>query len=112
MSAGHGHLGSIETNLQQLEALAPGSDEYTTVSGNDVVPDVIISDIALLDTNSSDVDTPSPFTFPKGATPGTFLHDILEGKALKDVLEKRDLCGFIKSPASNSYDGLYKETRV
>jgi exodeoxyribonuclease V beta subunit len=37
------------------------------------------------------------FTFPKGAKPGTFLHDTLEGKALHDVSENPSFRDLLKT---------------
>ncbi len=54
----------------------PGLDEMTKAAE------------PLVDVMESVEESPAQtrFTFPKGANPGTFLHDTLEGKALHDVL--------------------------
>ena len=61
----------------------PGLDEMTRVV--DPLEEALLVGGATEMTEESLIPERSRFTFPKGANPGTFLHDTLEGKALHDV---------------------------
>ncbi|MCV2401285.1 exodeoxyribonuclease V subunit beta [Marinomonas sp. C2222] len=50
----------------------------------------------------------SRFTFPKGATPGTFLHDVLEGKALQKTLDKPSFNDLLKVQYSTDMANFYE----
>jgi exodeoxyribonuclease V beta subunit len=73
----------VEDKDRQDESL-PGRDESI------LMIDPLIDDTEIAETaRFSDQTTPEQnrFTFPKGANPGTFLHDTLEGKALHGVMD-------------------------
>lgn len=67
----------VEAKLQHDESL-PGLDEMTRLT------DVFEEDI--LSAEESVEPVQNRFSFPRGAQPGTFLHDTLEGKALHEVM--------------------------
>ena len=68
---------------------APGLDEMTRVL--DPLAELVDEPDTLLEPQSN------RFTFPKGAKPGTFLHDTLEGKALHDVASAPSFKDLLKS---------------
>ncbi|WP_239543991.1 exodeoxyribonuclease V subunit beta [Marinomonas foliarum] len=67
----------VVEDKEQHDESVPGLDETTRLL------DPLVEDIDVKD--SQEVPEQNRFTFPKGAKPGTFLHDTLEGKALHDV---------------------------
>lgn len=48
------------------------------------------------------------FTFPKGAKPGTFLHDTLEGKALHDVSDNPSFTDLLKTSHHKRMNDFYE----
>jgi len=67
----------VEAKEQHDESL-PGLDEMARLS------DVFEEDLLIADEPVEPVQ--NRFSFPRGAQPGTFLHDTLEGKALHEVI--------------------------
>ena len=78
---------------QEAEHSVPGLDESVKAQSSDTEPNVeeIETDVPL------DLDEVSRFTFPKGAKPGTFLHDLLEGTALVGSLDEVNFSDLLKS---------------
>ena len=79
----------VVEDKEKHDASVPGLDETTR----------------LVDPLEDDVDVPdllaepeqNRFTFPKGAKPGTFLHDTLEGKALHNVTDNPSFRDLLKT---------------
>lgn len=67
----------VVEDKEQHDESVPGLDETTRLL------DPLAEDVDVKD--SQEAPEQNRFTFPKGAKPGTFLHDTLEGKALHDV---------------------------
>lgn len=77
-------INDAQTAERRLDTTEPGLDEFTRLTkDDDVIP------VAQNEPINTELEAlfPSPFTFPKGAEAGTFLHDLLEGKGLPDKLE-------------------------
>ncbi|EAQ63779.1 exodeoxyribonuclease V, 135 kDa subunit [Marinomonas sp. MED121] len=79
---------------QEKEHSEPGLDESVTVS-SEILEQASALDEAVL--TDLDNEEPSCFTFPKGAKPGTFLHDLLEGNALLGELDKVSFADLLKT---------------
>ncbi|MBD5769970.1 exodeoxyribonuclease V subunit beta [Marinomonas colpomeniae] len=80
----------------------PGLDEMTRVV--DPLEGALLAGITEV-TEESLIPERNRFTFPKGANPGTFLHDTLEGKALHDVTSDPSFKDLLK----NSHHKLMAE---
>ncbi|MBR7887326.1 exodeoxyribonuclease V subunit beta [Marinomonas sp. A79] len=78
----------------------PGLDENTRIT------ETIVDDIEQIEETGEPI--PSRFTFPKGAKPGTFLHDTLEGKALHSVLANPTFGDLLKNSHSSLMSAFYE----
>ncbi|KZM38581.1 exodeoxyribonuclease V [Marinomonas sp. SBI22] len=80
---------------QEAEHSEPGLDEFTKVETLEQSQPQLVDEVAQQDVLVSDEKT--CFTFPKGAKPGTFLHDLLEGNALIGSLEEVSFADLLKT---------------
>ncbi|TDO98925.1 exodeoxyribonuclease V subunit beta [Marinomonas balearica] len=93
-----GSYSSLVVEAPHEVSFQPGFDEVG-------LEDVTLSNAPALDVEQQEEpsvpDEHSRFTFPKGANPGTFLHDVLEGKAFNGV-------SFRKQTQDASFSDLLK----
>jgi len=84
----------------------PGLDELVTVEPIDAMsaslPEQIVEPTVEPQANR--------FTFPRGAAPGTFLHDLLEGKALLEAIENPSFADLIKTNQQANMAAYYQRT--
>lgn len=74
----------------------PGLDEFTRI---DLLDELNLNEDDTLAVQVN--EEPSCFTFPKGAKPGTFLHDLLEGNALIDSVDDVSFADLLKTQYQN-----------
>lgn len=79
----------VVEDKERHDESVPGLDETTRLV------DPLLDEIVELDPLAKPEH--NRFTFPKGAKPGTFLHDTLEGKALHDVSENPSFRDLLKT---------------
>lgn len=84
----------------KVDESVPGFDEATRVI------DPIIEDVEVPNELMEPVQ--NRFTFPKGAKPGTFLHDTLEGKALHSTIAKPSFNDLLKNSHHNLMGAFYE----
>lgn len=97
------HTVSSQYDIEHAET--PGFDEFTNLSAtnaNSTMSTLALDDHSLGQIDPHDVEELTPFTFPKGAKPGTFLHDLLEGKALQGELKQVSFADLLKAQHQTS----------
>ncbi len=90
---------SVLATEQEKEHSEPGLDESIKVDAvEQIEPELSDESELLLPLLTDEVNR---FTFPKGAKPGTFLHDLLEGNALLGTLETVSFADLLKTQHQN-----------
>jgi len=91
---------SVLATEQEKEHSEPGLDESIKVDAVDQIEPELSDESELLLPLLT--DEASRFTFPKGAKPGTFLHDLLEGNALLGSLDTVSFADLLKTQYQNT----------
>ena len=86
---------SVLAQEQEKEHSEPGLDESITVDEGELTVSPVTDENELIGELVD--DEASCFTFPKGAKPGTFLHDLLEGNALVSSVENVCFADLLKT---------------
>ncbi|AEF55589.1 exodeoxyribonuclease V subunit beta [Marinomonas posidonica] len=82
----------------------PGLDELVTVEPMDAMSVPLPEAIAELTVEPQ----ANRFSFPRGAAPGTFLHDLLEGKALLETIDKPSFADLIRTNQQANMAAYYQ----
>jgi exodeoxyribonuclease V beta subunit len=90
---------SALASVQEKEQSEPGLDESIKLDVSEQFEPQQTENNGLLEPLIA--DEASRFTFPKGANPGTFLHDLLEGNALTGSLETVSFADLLKTQYQN-----------
>ncbi|REG84394.1 exodeoxyribonuclease V subunit beta [Marinomonas pollencensis] len=93
----------VEAAEQQDQSL-PGLDEMTRLQ--DVFEELAEGDSLLLE-EAGEVSQ-NRFSFPRGAKPGTFLHDTLEGKGIQEVVSEPSFRDLLKTSNQASMAAFYE----
>lgn len=89
-----GSYSSLVVEQSDVENSEPGLDESVTVEVEENLSPSSAEEDALAELVSDEMTC---FTFPKGAKPGTFLHDLLEGNALIGSLGEVSFADLLKT---------------
>jgi len=93
----------VEATEQNDESL-PGLDEMTRLQ--DPLEEAL-EDASLLVDASAEPEQ-NRFSFPRGAKPGTFLHDTLEGKGIQDVVNDPSFRDLLKLSYQTNMEAFYE----